>query len=568
MAWDDHDDQQLIRVAEAVLDGHTVDWTVAEAQGGAVGRLAEHLKIVAAVAEASRDGASPEPLLTRDTPPPLRAWGHLRIYERIGRGAFGDVYRAWDPKLDREVALKLIPAAGEASTTSILHEGRLLARVRHPNVVTIYGADHLDGYVGLWMELVPGRTLEEMLQAGTTFEPAEVTRIGVELCRALSAVHAAGLLHRDIKAQNVMRCDDGRVVLMDFGTGRELTEEDLDLAGTPLYLAPEVLQCGLATPQSDIYSLGVLLYHLLTESYPIHGRTIRELRLAHQSGTHVKLHALRGDVPARLAQVIERATEPLPEHRYPTGDMLCAALDDDASVMRRPGLHAPPRFVASMLVAVALLALVVGAMIRDAAPLIDWAEQSFGFGGQLETRMLRVPLQLFNMHGLEVVGEAPRAVDVHVRGFSRALGRIAPGEIVVVLDLSTARSPGGVYSLDVWNVRAPFSAEVLGVTPSSIVIRLDKTLSKVVPVVPSLQGTPAAGFVIGTVRADPATVEVLGAESLLSTVTRAITQPVSVEGKTTSVVEVVEARSPDPAVRLRLTRRVKVSVTITTASKR
>jgi hypothetical protein len=568
MAWDDHDDQQLIRVAEAVLDGHTVDWTVAEAQGGGVGRLAEHLKIVAAIAEASREGASPEPLLTRDTPPPLRAWGDLRIYERIGRGAFGDVYRAWDPKLDREVALKLIPAAGKASTTSILHEGRLLARVRHPNVVTIYGADHLDGYVGLWMELVPGRTLEEMLQAGTTFEPAEVTRIGIELGRALSAVHAAGLLHRDIKAQNVIRCDDGRVVLMDFGTGRELTEESLDLAGTPLYLAPEVLQGRLATQQSDVYSLGVLLYHLLTESYPIHGRTIRQLRLAHESRTYVKLHTLRGDVPARLARAIERATEPLPENRHPTGDSLCAALDDDTGSMR-PGLHTSPRLVSRMLlVAVALPALVAGAMIGDVDPLISQAERLFGLGGKLETRMLRVPLEFSNMPELEVVGEAPRAVDVQIRGLSRALHRLAPGEISAVLDLSAAKSPGGVYSLDVKDVRAPSGVQVLRVAPSAIAMQLERTFSRLVPVVPSLQGTLAPGFVISTVRADPATIEVIGTESRLSAVTSAITQPVSVEGKTTSVVEVVKVHSPDPTVRLGRPQRVKVSVTVTTASER
>ena len=98
--------------------------------------------------------------------------------------------RAWITRLDREVALKLMPvalAAGAEAASSIIHEGRLLARVRHPNVVTIYGADEMDGYVGLWMELVPGRTLEELLRDGQTFEPGEVARIGLELARALLA---------------------------------------------------------------------------------------------------------------------------------------------------------------------------------------------------------------------------------------------------------------------------------------------------------------------------------------------------------------------------------------------
>ena len=100
-------------------------------------------------------------------------WGHLRLVEVIGRGAFAEVYRAWDTRLDREVALKLLTAAaptGDALATSIIEEGRLLARVRHPNVVTIYGADRIDDRVGLWMEFVKGRTLEQVLQQGHVFD--------------------------------------------------------------------------------------------------------------------------------------------------------------------------------------------------------------------------------------------------------------------------------------------------------------------------------------------------------------------------------------------------------------
>src|SRR5207247_9654483 len=104
-------------------------------------------------------------------------------------------------------------------------------------------------------------------------------------CRALCAVHRAGLLHREIKAQNVMREDGGRVVLMDFGTGRTLTDDpaaaSADLAGTPLYLAPELFAGGHATVQSDIYSVGVLLFHLVTAAFPVAGATVRDIRDAH-----------------------------------------------------------------------------------------------------------------------------------------------------------------------------------------------------------------------------------------------------------------------------------------------
>ncbi len=126
----------------------------------------------------------------------------------MGEGAYGEVYRAWDTRLDREVALKLLPASfadGDTRATSIIEEGRLLARVRHPNVVTIYGAERIEHRIGLWMEFVKGRTLEQVLEHDARCSiRAKAIDIGVELCQAISAVHRAGLLHRDIKAHNVM----------------------------------------------------------------------------------------------------------------------------------------------------------------------------------------------------------------------------------------------------------------------------------------------------------------------------------------------------------------------------
>jgi tetratricopeptide (TPR) repeat protein len=211
----------------------------------------------------------------------------------------------------------------------------LLARVRHSNVVTIYGAEQISDQIGLWMEFVRGRTLEQILHEQTVVSAEETAAIGVELCRAVSAVHDAGLLHRDIKAHNVMRAEDGRIVLMDFGTGRELDDDAAsDLAGTPLYLAPEVLQGQPATVQSDIYSLGVLLYRLVSGSYPVHGRTVREVRGAHERGDRTAVQIARRDVPSRLARIIERAIDPHAERRYESADALGTDL---AALKPRPG---------------------------------------------------------------------------------------------------------------------------------------------------------------------------------------------------------------------------------------
>ena len=151
--------------------------------------------------------------------------------------------------------------------------------------------------------------------------------IGLELSHAISAVHGAGLLHRDIKTHNVVRAEDGRIVLMDFGAGRELDDDaSSDLAGTPLYLAPEVLNGQPATIQSDIYSLGVLLYHLVTGSYPVQARTVREVRAAHERGERTAVRKARSDVPPKLARIIERAIDPQPERRYKDADALAAEL--------------------------------------------------------------------------------------------------------------------------------------------------------------------------------------------------------------------------------------------------
>jgi TolB-like protein/Flp pilus assembly protein TadD len=232
--------------------------------------------------------------------------------------------------LDREVALKLLPSDSvptDSPGSSIIEEGRLLARVRHPNVVTIYGAERIDGRIGLWMEFVKGRTLEGALRDGKTFTAKEVISIGVELCRAVSAVHAAGLLHRDIKAQNVMVADDRGLVLMDFGTGRQLDgTSDTNIAGTPLYLAPEVLFGATPTARSDVYSVGVVIYYLLTGSYPVQGCDLADLRRAHAARERGDLRASCPEIPHRLARVIARALDPIQDRRYASAHSLGAAL--------------------------------------------------------------------------------------------------------------------------------------------------------------------------------------------------------------------------------------------------
>jgi tetratricopeptide (TPR) repeat protein len=261
---------------------------------------------------------------------PPRRWGRLELSERLGEGTFGEVYRAFDPTLEREVAVKLLHVGRpQARLARVLDEARALARVRHPNVVVVHDAEVHDGRVGLCMELIRGQTLSSLLSAHGKLGSTEATTIGQALCRALAAVHNEGLLHRDIKAQNVMREEGGRVVLMDFGAGQRLErvgQAPPRLTGTPLYLAPEVLEGGKATVQSDIYSLGVLLYHLVTNDYPVSGASLEELKDAHRHGRRTRLHDARPDLDDAFVAIVERAIDTDPTRRYQTPGELRDAL--------------------------------------------------------------------------------------------------------------------------------------------------------------------------------------------------------------------------------------------------
>jgi hypothetical protein len=257
----------------------------------------------------------------------------------IGAGSFGEVYEAWDPTLHREVALKL--RSPETGTLRWLDEARNLARVRHPHVVTVHGADVLDGRAGIWTERLVGRTLEEELSASGPFKEAEVLRIGRDIASALAAVHAAGLIHGDVKTSNIM-LEDGdaprRTVLVDFGSAdRQPGDDDVPAyaMGTPLTMAPEVLDGKPASPGADVYGLGATLYRLLTGRYPVEATSIEALRRAHRSNQRARVRTHAPQASQRLARSIERALEPDPAHRWPTAKAFGRALDDAADPTRR-----------------------------------------------------------------------------------------------------------------------------------------------------------------------------------------------------------------------------------------
>ncbi len=324
-------DTELLRIAEAVSDAETVDWDEASGAHPALTPTLTGLQHLEAVVDAFRSASSGTPDPGTDK---LRVWGRLEVLELIGAGAFGEVYRARDPLLDREVALKLRkPASGdeESGNRRALEEGRRLARVRHPNVLAVHGADLDRGRVGLWTELINGPTLRDIIGEHGVLETTEAVAAAIAVCRALRAVHGADLVHGDVKASNVFRDADGRIVLGDFGSAAELDSTGV-VSGSPVSLAPERLRGAAAEPASDVYSVGVLLYFMLSGRYPVEGTDVATLLEQHEVAGPIPIGVPQPDLPADLADVVDRSVSGDPARRFSTAGEFERALEAVSAV--------------------------------------------------------------------------------------------------------------------------------------------------------------------------------------------------------------------------------------------
>lgn len=345
------------RLAQSIADGASINWDEEIdrlPQDDKIRGLVALLRMVDGVAEVHRSlsdpssqGSAPIDLPSEAAAEDLpkddgnRRWGHLVLRRKIGEGGFGEVYHAYDTWLDHSVALKLFKpkVTNRDSAGRILHEARKLARIRHPNIVTVHGADSHSGQVGFWMDLIEGTTLERIVRAGR-LSAGEAAHIGQEVCRALAAVHLAGIVHRDVKAQNVMRATDGgRIILMDFGAGEFIKDQASNARkqGTPLYLAPEIFLGEDASARSDIYAAGVLMYYLVTGTYPVRGASVTDLVEAHKHGERRRLRDVRPDLPASFVSVVERALDPDPARRFASAGEMEIALAGEAVVRVDPG---------------------------------------------------------------------------------------------------------------------------------------------------------------------------------------------------------------------------------------
>jgi serine/threonine protein kinase/tetratricopeptide (TPR) repeat protein len=264
-----------------------------------------------------------------------RLLGHYRVLKQLGSGGMGDVYVAEDTRLDRRVAIK-VPRADVAGSPDrrvrFRREAKAAAALNHPNIVHLYSVEEHEGVLFLTMELVEGRSLREILSAGTPLAVPRAVAFGIQMAEALACAHAAGILHRDLKPANVMITANDRVKILDFGLAKlfapsfsgsaeaatvvqQLTSEGTAL-GTAGYMSPEQALGRPVDPRTDLFALGVVLFEMTTGQAPFPGDTVFAVldQLLHRRPPSVR--AVHAAVPDWLASVIERTLEKDPDRRY------------------------------------------------------------------------------------------------------------------------------------------------------------------------------------------------------------------------------------------------------------
>src|SRR6266849_6295205 len=274
--------------------------------------------------------------------------GNYKILQKLGAGGQGTVYKATDNKLGRTVVLKVLPAeltVKEANLKRFAREARLASALDHPNICTIFDLDEAEGLHFIAMQYVEGRNVRQLVN-GRPLELESALRIGIQVADALSVAHARGIIHRDIKSGNVMVTDAGHVKILDFGLAKLLDEAEAQTSGihqteltevgvpygTATYAAPEQARGDRVDSRADIFSTGVLLYEMLTGTWPFRGKTAVDVRHAVVHDDPIPLSEARPDpVPPRLQQILDRALKKSPRDRY---QQISQFRDDLRSVVR------------------------------------------------------------------------------------------------------------------------------------------------------------------------------------------------------------------------------------------
>lgn len=265
--------------------------------------------------------------------------GRYEIREMIGEGAMARVYKAYDPEIDRTIAIKVLKpnySEDDQYRARFLREARAAGLLSHPNIVTVYdvGVEGDRSYIA--MELIEGMTLADLIRTDRQFTVREIVDIGIELCRALDYAHRKGIVHRDVKPGNVMLVEDRHTIkVTDFGichiknagAGDETEHTKMgDVLGTPNYMSPEQVAGLKVDARSDIFSVGVVLYRLMTGVLPFEGDSVISVAYKIAQAEPPPIEKLRTGIPLSLRRAVDRALRKQPEKRFQSGEEFAQAL--------------------------------------------------------------------------------------------------------------------------------------------------------------------------------------------------------------------------------------------------
>jgi serine/threonine protein kinase len=265
-----------------------------------------------------------------------RILGKCQLLELIGRGGMGSVYVAKHLFLKRMVTIKILKWSFsdllERSLEAFEEGAQALARLNHPNIATIYDIDEDNGRPYVVMEFVEGRDVATLLQRKGPFRPSTAAAIARDVARALDHAHAHGVIHRDIKPSNILVSAKGEVKVIDFGLAVEIASprkptDSPYIEGTPHYLSPEQAEGRPLDGRSDVYSLGVTLYEMLSGAKPFDGATASSVMRKHMDHRRPSLPVREGGSAARLAEIIKKMTTLRPEDRYPSARSVAEDLE-------------------------------------------------------------------------------------------------------------------------------------------------------------------------------------------------------------------------------------------------
>jgi serine/threonine protein kinase/PhoPQ-activated pathogenicity-related protein len=261
--------------------------------------------------------------------------GHYQLHEKIAEGGFGEVFMGHDPRLKRDVAIKILHQYHASEPTRVarfLREARSAARLHHPGIVQVHDVVEAEGRLALVMEFVDGKTLDKHLRLHPDASLNDKLEMAAQIAETLDVAHKAGIVHRDVKPANVMVNEEGQVKLTDFSLARLLDNSmtqltgDNNVLGTPAYMSPEQCEGLNAVPQSDLYALGVMIYEMATGSLPFEAENYLAIMRHHLDTPPTPIRLLKPTLPLDLEALISRCLSKAPEDRPATGRELARAL--------------------------------------------------------------------------------------------------------------------------------------------------------------------------------------------------------------------------------------------------